>query len=178
MTAMATLVTSVLGPVSSATPGGGWGLFEAFFLLLCAWLVADWVRERKRRTGIRALASRRGFAYLGSSLPRSLNLRGTQLQETRSVWNVIDGDCGHMRVICFDCHIGGGRASWRRTVIAVKGRPDVFGSTLTADLSLEQCGEWSMMYEPKRMSLIPGRPMAVAEIEAHLTAIGNSVASQ
>jgi hypothetical protein len=168
----ATLVASMLGPVSSARPGGGWGLFEGIVLLLCVWGVADWVRERKRRSGIRNLAARRGFTYLGSSLPRSFTLRGTELQSTASVWNVVDADCGGIRVICFDCRAGSGKGSWRRTAIAAKGQPDVFGSILTADLTLEQCGGWSIMYEPKRMSLIPGRPMAVSEIEAHLAAIG------
>jgi hypothetical protein len=93
------------------------------------------------------------------------------LEGATSVWNVIDADCGGRRVICFDCRIGFGKGSWRRTVIAAKGPSDVFDTTLTADLTVDQCGEWSIMYEPKRMSLIPRLPMAVSEIEHHLAAI-------
>jgi hypothetical protein len=58
-------------------------------------------------------------------------------------------------------------------VIAAKGPPDVFDTTLTGDLTVNRCGEWSIMYEPKRISLIPGWPMAVSEIECHLAAIGS-----
>lgn len=117
------------------------------------------------------MAARRGFIYLGSSLPRSFTLRGTGLEAATSVWNVIDADCGGTRVICFDCRVGTGKGSWRRTAIAAKGPPNVFGIMLTTDLTVDRSGEWSVMYEPKRMSLIPGRPMNVAEIEAHLAAI-------
>jgi len=166
-------VVSMLGPVSSARPGCEWSLVEGIVLLLCVWIVTDWVRERKRRTGLRNLAARRGFIYLGSSLPRSFTLRGTELEAATSVWNVIDADCGGIRVICFDCRVGAGKGSWRRTAIAAKGPPDVFGTMLTADLTVHQYGEWSIMYEPQRMSLIPGRPMAVSEIEAHLATIGS-----
>jgi hypothetical protein len=173
MGAMATQLVSALGPVSSARPGNDWGLFEGVLLLLCVLIVADRVREYKRRSGLRNLAARRGFFYLGSSLPRSFTLRGTGLAAATSVWNVIDADCGGTRVICFDCRVGTGKGSWRRTVIAAKGPPGVFDTTMTADLSVDQCGEWSIMYEPKRMSLIPGRPMAVAAIEQHLAAIGS-----
>ena len=137
MGATATRLVSMLGPVSSARPGGDWGLFEVVLLLLCGLIVADRVREYKRRNGLRNLATRRGFDYLGSSLPRSFTLSGTALDGVTSVWNVIDADCG----------------------------------TLTADLTVDQCGEWSIMYEPKRMSLIPRLPMAVSEIEHHLAAI-------
>jgi hypothetical protein len=56
-------------------------------------------------------------------------------------------------------------------VIAAKGPPDVFDTTLTADLTVDRRGEWSIMYEPKRMSFVPGWPMAVSEIESHLAAI-------
>ena len=172
MGAAATPVVSMLGPVSPARPGGDWILLEGIVLLLCVWIVTDWVREHQRRTGLRNMAARRGFIYLGSSLPRSFTLRGTDLEEATAVWNVIEADCGGTRVICFDCRVGTGKGSWRRTAIAAKGPPDVFGTMFTADLTVDQCGEWSIMYEPKRMSLIPGRPMTVSEIEAHLATIG------
>ena len=160
------------GPISSARPGGARILVETVVLLLCMLIFADWVREHKRQSGLRNMATRRGFVYLGSSLPRSFTLRGTRLEAATSVWNVIDADCGGIRVVCFDCRVGTGKSSWRRTAIAAEGPPDIFGTRLTADLTVDQCGEWSIMYEPKRMFLIPGRPMAVSEIEAHLAAIG------
>jgi hypothetical protein len=175
MESTVTPMVSILGPVSSGSPWGGPGLFEIIAVLACALIVTDRVREYRRRVGLRDMAARRGFTYLGSSLPSTLTLRGTGLAGIASVWNVIDADCGGPRVICFDCCVGTGKGSWRRTVIAAKGAPDVFDTTLTGDLIVDQSGEWSIMYEPKRISLIPGWPMAVSEIEAHLGAIVHPV---
>ena len=138
---------------------------------LAAGLTTLWLRERQRQSALRELAKRRGFTYIGQSLPLSLTLRGTKLQRATSVWNVIDGECGRTRVICFDCRVGSGRGSWRRTAIAVKASPDVFGTTFNPDLVVERSGELSIMYEPWRLSLIPPGLMPVSEIEAQLDAI-------
>lgn len=74
-------------------------------------------------------------------------------------------------MISFDCRIGTGKGSWRRTVIAVQASPDVFGTTFNPDLVIERAGEWSIMYEPWKLSLIPAGLMPVSEIEGHLDAI-------
>ncbi|HEY4051280.1 MAG TPA: hypothetical protein VGM27_30830 [Acidobacteriaceae bacterium] len=52
-----------------------------------------WFRERRRSTALRAMAARRGFAYLGGALPGSLTLHGTPMDQATSIWNVIDGEC-------------------------------------------------------------------------------------
>ena len=161
----------MLGPVSSAAPGGPGALFIAFVLFLCLLVVVDWVREHNRRAGLRALAARRGFSYLGASLPKSFTLGGTPFAAATEVWSVLDADCNGVRVICFDCRVGSGKGSWRRTVIAAKATPLVFSHTMSPPLAVDQCGEWSFMYEPRRMSFIPGWPMGVSEIESHLDAI-------
>jgi hypothetical protein len=87
------------------------------------------------------------------------------------VWNVIDGECGRVRVISFDCRIGTGKSSWRRTAIAVHGPPDVFGAAFNPNFVIERSGEWSIMYEPWKLSLIPVGLMPISEIESHLDAI-------
>jgi hypothetical protein len=76
-------------------------------------------------------------------------------------------------VIAFDCRIGSGKRSWRRTAIAVQGPLDVFGAVKFArDLTVERCGDWSILYEPKTISLIPPGRMSVSELEAHFDSIG------
>ena len=75
--------------------------------------------ERYRAEAIRALATRSGMHYLGKALPRSLTLEGTPFHSFSKVWNVIDGEPRGTRIMAFDCQVGVGRGSWRRSVIAV-----------------------------------------------------------
>src|SRR5512138_2973808 len=94
-------------------------------------------RSRCRMSEIRALAVKLGFTYIGTALPRSLSLKGTELASCSSVWNVIDGEPHGIRVIGFDCRIGQGKGSWRRTVVAVqsgagKFEPTLFNPDITA----------------------------------------------
>lgn len=138
------------------------------------YLLLSWLRERKRSIGLRVMARRLGFAYLGNAVPRSLTLHGTGLEGATSVWNVIDGMSGATRVIAFDCRIGSGKRSWRRTAIAAQGPRDVFGAAkFTSHLAMDRSGDWTIMYEPKTFSFfaVPG-PMPFAELEAQLRAIG------
>jgi hypothetical protein len=130
-----------------------------------------WIRERKRQAALRELAARRGFSYLGEWFPRSIAVGGTELEGVTSIWNVIDGDCGGIRVVSFDCRIGSGKGSWVRTAIAAQGPPDVFGTMFNVDLTVDRCGEWSIMYEPKKLSLISSGLMSVAELESRFDSI-------
>jgi hypothetical protein len=121
---------------------------------------------------IRELADRLGFSYIGESLPPSINLRGTELESIGSTWNVIQGESHKIRVIAFDCRIGAGKSSWRRTVIAAQADSDVFGAAMfNRSLTTERSGGWVFLYEPKVAALIPSGLMSIAEIEGHLGAI-------
>jgi hypothetical protein len=42
-------------------------------------------------------------------------------------WNVIEGKGHGVRVVAFDCRLGTGKGSWRRSVIAAEGSAEVFG---------------------------------------------------
>ena len=75
--------------------------------------------ERYRADAIRALATRSGMHCLGKALPMSLTLEGTPFHSFSKVWNVIDGEPRGTRIMAFDCQVGVGRGSWRRSVIAV-----------------------------------------------------------
>ena len=135
-----------------------------------------YLRQSRRAAAIRALATQLGFHYLGRGVPRSLTLNGTQLDGATSLWNVIDGERQGVRVIAFDCRIGAGKGSWRRTVIAAESDGDVFGAVpFDRDIMVERSGNWIILYQPKAFSLIPPGLMSVTEIEAHLNAVRKMV---
>ncbi len=134
-------------------------------------VIWDALWQRRRKAALRAMANRRGFAYLGQWIPCSLTLRGTPFERATWIWNVIDGDSQGIRVIAFDCDIGSGRGSCRRTVIAAQSARDVFGAVkFRRDLTVDRSGDWILLYQPKTVSLISGL-MTVPEIEAHFDAI-------
>ena len=129
-----------------------------------------YLRHHRRRADIRALAARLGFTYIGTALPRSLSLAGTELAPCSSVWNVIDGESNGVRVIAFDCRIGQGKGSWRRTVLAVQSSSGTLEATaFNPDITPEHSGEWTFFYQPKTFSLIPAGLMPITELEANLT---------
>src|SRR5580698_6505102 len=127
-----------------------------------------WLRERRRSTALRGMALRRGFVYLGKAIPKSLTLYGTPMDQADSVWNVIDGECNRIRVVAFDCRMGSGKGSWRRTVIAARSLEDPFsGAISTPNLMIDYARDWAILYQPKTISLISPGLMPVEQIEAH-----------
>ena len=133
------------------------------------------LRDRKRKTALRALAVRRGLTFQGRVLPRSFTLSGTALDGATSIWNVMDRDCAGLRVIAFDCRIGSGRGRWRRTAIAVQGPHHVFGAPkFNTGLAVDGSGDWSILYEPEPRTLlpIPNGLMSVSGLEGPLRLTG------
>src|SRR4051794_11141646 len=105
------------------------GIYLLWILGLCLLFFFLYVNRLHRERDVRALADRLGLHYLGEGVPRSLSLHGTGLVNATSIWNLIDGERRGIRVIAFDCQIGHGRGSWRRTAIAVESEdPQVFGA--------------------------------------------------
>jgi hypothetical protein len=166
---------AMFGPVSDASHNSiGITTTQTTILLVCVGLLAGilYWRHRRRANAIRALANRLGFTYMGKSLPLSVTVRGTALERLGSAWNVIQGKRHDVGVIAFDCRIGMGKTSWRRTVIAAQTDADIFGTVkFNRDLTVERSGSWMFLYEPKAVSLIPSGLMSVDEIEAHLNTI-------
>ena len=130
--------------------------------------------ERYRANAIRALATRSGMHYLGNALPKSLGLSGTPFHRVSKVWNVIDGEPRGTRVMAFDCQVGAGKGSWRRTVIAVETDGNVIGHLLVQhDMTLDRSGGWQVLYRPKQGGFtfrIAGLT-PVEELEANLNAV-------
>jgi hypothetical protein len=84
----------------------------------------------------------------------------------------LDGERNGLRILIFDCRIGEGKGNWRRTVIAAQGNPDIFRNVpLLLNLSREQTGDWTVLYQPKSCGIPPGL-IATTEIEALLQLIG------
>jgi hypothetical protein len=145
----------------------------AVYLMIGGVLLAGilYWRDLRRASAIRVLASQAGFHYLGNALPRSFPLQGP-LEDVASAWNVIDGERKGVRIIAFDCQIGTGKSSWRRTVIAAEAGYDVFGATaFDVDLPVERSGDWVILFRPRSFSVMPVGLMPVAELEARLKAI-------
>ena len=74
---------------------------------------------------------------------------------------MIDGERNGLRTLIFDCSIGEGKGSWRRTVIAAQGNPDIFRNVpFLLNLSSEQTGDWTVLYQPKSLGAMEERSMS------------------
>jgi len=126
--------------------------------------------ERQRTAAIRAIASRLGFHFLGDALPRSLTLSGTPFSSHSKVWNVIDGEPHGVRTIAFDCQVGVGKGSWRRTVIAVESA--AYSSSappFNPEMTIDTAGDWKILYRPKAsISFRIAGLMPLDELESYL----------
>jgi hypothetical protein len=74
------------------------------------------------------------------------------------------------RVIAFDCQIGLGKGSWRRTVIAVESK--AYSSTVpfNPDMTVDTAGKWKILYRPKALtSSHAAGLMPLDELESHLS---------
>jgi hypothetical protein len=132
--------------------------------------------ERQRGVSVREMATRCGFHYIGEALPRSLTLHGTPFERASKVWNVVDGEPRGVRVIAFDCRVGVGKHSWRRTVVAM-GRDAEFSKAVgfNPEMTLESVGAWKFLYRPRasfgfRISGL----MPVEELEACLNSVSSA----
>jgi hypothetical protein len=141
--------------------------------VMLAAFIALYLSERQRANAVRALANRSGLHYLGNALPRSLTLGGTPFQSASKVWNVIDGEPRGVRVIAFDCRVGVGKGSWRRTVIATESGADLSDAVpFNPDMMVESAGKWKILYRPKgSVNFRIAGLMPIAELEAHLNSV-------
>jgi hypothetical protein len=134
--------------------------------------------EQYRAGAIRTLAFRSGLHYLGNALPKSLILEGTPFHHASKVWNVVDGEPRGTRIMAFDCRVGVGRYSWRRTVIAVESDDNVLGHLLLPpDMTVGRSGRWQVLYRPRAVFALRGAGVTpVDELEATLNAIKSASA--
>jgi hypothetical protein len=129
--------------------------------------------EKYRAGAIRTLASRSGLHYLGNALPKSLTLEGTPFHLASKFWNVLDGEPSGTRIMAFDCRVGEGRYSWRRTVIAVESDDSPLARLpLHPNMTIDRSGQWHVLYHPRAAFAFRGTGLTqVEELEATLKAI-------
>lgn len=129
--------------------------------------------EKYRADAIRTIASRSGLHYLGNALPKSLTLEGTPFYRASKFWNVLDGEPSGTRIMAFDCRVGGGKHSWRRTVIAVESDDNPLARLpLHPKMTIDHSGRWQVLYQPRAAFAFRGTGLTpVEELEATLKAI-------
>jgi hypothetical protein len=149
--------------------GGFWILVAGIGLVLGA----SGVGALYRASRIKKLAAKFGFDYLGRTDPPFVSLVDTPFSKATSFWNVIQGQQAGVRVVVFDCRIGSGRHSWRRTVIAAETSAEVFaGVRFNPELTIDRSGSWQLMHEPQLGTFAVRHLLPVREVEAYLAEIG------
>jgi hypothetical protein len=129
--------------------------------------------HRYRANAIRDLANSVDMHYLGDALPKSMTLKGTPFHRISKAWNVIDGEPRGTRIMVFDCQVGGGKTSWRRTLIAVETDGNALGELpLSSDMTIDRSGRWQILYHQKaHFSLRTAGLIPVEELRENLTAV-------
>ncbi len=77
-----------------------------------------------RASAMRRMAARLGLNYFEAAIPR-VNLEETPFNGLTAARNVLEGQRCGVVVIAFDCQVGEGKGSWRRTVIAAQTHEDI-----------------------------------------------------
>jgi hypothetical protein len=141
--------------------------------LLVGYFLWSALADRRRAKDLTTLASTLGLKPWGDQLPGDLSLTGTPVANRSATWNVLEGVQNGIRFVVFDCRIGTGKASWRRTVIAARADRDVF-ATVPSDFSytVDRSGEWMVFYSPKTVSFLGQRLMPIGELEARISSLG------
>ena len=142
-------------------------LFLGWFLCIAVYATVVLSGDRRRTRTIQTLALRLGFGYLDTTLPQTLSLQGTELEQVKT-WNVMEGSRNGMKIAVFDCQSTRGRVTWRCTAIAAQGTSETLSSAARFDLDfrVERSGDWAIMYQ-KSAGLMPPD-----DIEAYMTSIG------
>jgi len=149
-----------------------WGI-ALWVAALVGFFLWSALNDRRRAKDLTKLANTLGLKAWGDQLPRDLSLTRTPMDNRSATWNVVEGVQNGIRFIVFDCRIGTGKASWRRTVIAARADRDVF-ATVPSDFSytVDRSGEWMVFYSPKTLSFFGQRLMPISELEARLSTLG------
>jgi len=144
-----------LGPISSATPGGG-GLFLylfcVYFLGAIVWRA---LQERARTTQFRQLAEKWKFNYLGASVPGIVPCRRSEacrfIHSIRRTLVAPPAGETSKDLVLFDCTVGYGRRRRHRTVVAARSGPYDFGWSLFGpEVATEEVGQWTLVYGSTR----------------------------
>lgn len=146
---------------------GLWMTLIGCFIVWSVW--ANWKRNRM----MPILMSSLGLKSWGSRLPPELSLTGTPMAHASATWNVMEGERNGIPFVVFDCRMGAGKSSWRRTVIAARSGRDVFAAVPSeSSYTVDRCGDWMIFYAPKRGFIVGPSLMPISELEARLSSLG------
>ncbi|MGI4815259.1 MAG: hypothetical protein ACRYGG_18270, partial [Janthinobacterium lividum] len=138
--------------------------FAAWMTFLGALVVWSFLNSHKRAKAMVALADRLGLKMWGERLPAELSLAGTPISGASATWSVMEGKQNGIPVIAFDCRMGTGKGSWRRTVIAARSSQDGFATVLSeSSYTVDRVGDWVILYAPKRVFAVRGL-MPISEL--------------
>jgi hypothetical protein len=129
----------------------------------------------RRDQQLMKMAARLRLKMIGETLPGYVNLDGSPMAHATKYWNVMDGNFNGIRVLTFDCRMGQGKGSWRRTVLAAESDRDVFATVPSPfDYTVDRCGRWVVFYRPKGFSgpFLSHDLMESSELESRLLSIG------
>jgi len=143
------------------------------YALMAGGLLAVIAMDPIRVRAIRRLAEKLSMSYCSdvSAFPE-VSLTGTELEGATLAWNVISGVRNGINVVAFDCRIGKGKGSWRRTVIAAETEHNVFGgAAFLPELTVATSGKWKLLYRQRELEFLARGLMPVKELEAHIESI-------
>jgi hypothetical protein len=125
------------------------------------WLI---IRHLLRRRQIRQYARSAGFIYLGTALPKSLQLGLTSLNGA-DLSNAFAGERRGEEFVFFDSKIGTGKGSYYQSAVAIRGPRQAYGpERFDISLTTERAGDWLLIYRPKQL-------LPIGEIQALLSGI-------
>ncbi len=85
----------------------------------------------------------------------------------------MEGTQNGVPIIAFDCRVGTGKTSWRRTVIAARSNRDVFATMFSAfSYAVDRAGDWVILDMPRTGILVGRSFMPIPELEARLSTLG------
>jgi hypothetical protein len=117
-------------------------------LILCVLL-----RGRLRTRQYRQLAEELGFAYLGGSVPKTLDLSKASFWNSWDVaTNVITGTFRGNETAVFYVHANHGEVGYKQTTVAIKSAAPIAElSSLWqgSGIQAERIAEWIVMFRPK-----------------------------
>jgi hypothetical protein len=163
----------VLRQTMRMSPRGGNLLIWLWLTLIGCFIGWSYWADWKRNRMMPMLMSTLGLKSWGSRLPPELSLTGTPMAHASAVWNVMEGERNGIPFIVFDCRMGAGKSSWRRTVIAARSGRDVFATVPSnSSCTVDRCEDWMIFYAPRAGFIVGSSLMPIPELEARLLSLG------
>ncbi|WP_031500111.1 hypothetical protein [Bryobacter aggregatus] len=163
---MGLLVLVLAIGIGIATDTRGLSLFY-IWILWVALIVVRWqVHGMRRRREVRGFADKIGFSSIGPALPIEHPFYRTSLRSTSPLRNAYAGQVQRREMLFFDLSVGSGKHRFDRSAIALRGKPEEFGTLqFGPDLVTEEADGWTWVYGRRRLLEIEELNELVLEID-------------